>query len=211
MNDTKSRILDAAEKLFARNGFEGTSLRQITADAEVNLAAVNYHFQSKETLMQAIFERRLGPINARRLEMLDALESRGTAIEAEEILDAFLRPVLEGMVHTKGFGVLYGRLFTEGEEFMRRYFLVHFQEVATRFRRAWQILYPELPERELLWRMHFAIGVMAHTLAGGSILRFMSGGRCDPADPKEAVPRVIAFIAAGMRAPIPPEGQNLCR
>ena len=61
--DTKSRILDAAEKLFGLNGFEATSLRDITAEAQVNLAAVNYHFQSKDSLIDAVIARRIEPVN----------------------------------------------------------------------------------------------------------------------------------------------------
>ena len=74
--DTKTKILNAAEKLFGVNGFHGTSLRDITAEAQVNLAAVNYHFQSKESLMDALIERRIEPINSKRFQMLDAAGRR---------------------------------------------------------------------------------------------------------------------------------------
>ncbi len=60
-SDTKTRILDSAESLFAEHGFEGTSLRQITSAAGVNLASVNYHFRSKDELIRAIFARRVEP------------------------------------------------------------------------------------------------------------------------------------------------------
>src|SRR5215475_7182897 len=94
---TKDRILDAAEKLFAMNGFEATSLRQITAEAGVNLAAVNYHFQSKEALLGAVFSRRVVPVNRRRIELLNALEAaagaEGPALDS--ILEALFRPVIE--------------------------------------------------------------------------------------------------------------------
>ena len=70
--DTKTKILDAAEKLFGNKGFDATSLRDITAGADVNLAAVNYHFQTKESLIDAVIARRLEPVNRRRLEMLAA-------------------------------------------------------------------------------------------------------------------------------------------
>ena len=76
MSDTKERILDAAERLFGRHGIEQSSLRAITAEAGVNLAAVNYHFQSKEVLARAVFARRIGPVNRRRLEMLESNGSR---------------------------------------------------------------------------------------------------------------------------------------
>src|SRR6266446_10016180 len=89
-SDTKIRILDAAEKLFGKNGFDATSLRDITAEAQVNLAAVNYHFQSKDSLIDAIIERRLEPVNRLRLEMLDAAGSSPTV---EQVVEAFLAPL----------------------------------------------------------------------------------------------------------------------
>ncbi|HEY6339983.1 MAG TPA: TetR family transcriptional regulator, partial [Bryobacteraceae bacterium] len=69
--DTKTRILDVAERLFGANGFDSTSLRDITAEAQVNLAAVNYHFQSKDSLIDAVIARRIEPVNRKRMEMLD--------------------------------------------------------------------------------------------------------------------------------------------
>src|SRR4051812_14563130 len=89
--DTKTRILDAAEKLFAENGFDGTSLRDITTEARVNLAAVNYHFQTKESLIDAVIERRIMPINRRRMEMLEAA---GRPPSVEQVVEAFLAPLL---------------------------------------------------------------------------------------------------------------------
>lgn len=90
--DTKTRILDAAERLFSQDGFDAASLRTITAAAQVNLAAVNYHFHSKEALFSAVIERRARPINKRRLELLEAIPGK---LNAERILDAFLRPAME--------------------------------------------------------------------------------------------------------------------
>src|SRR5713226_3885874 len=90
--DTKTRILDTAEKLFGEKGFDVTSLRDITAEAEVNLAAVNYHFQSKDSLIDAVIRRRIVPVNRRRLEMLDAAGPEPTV---EQIVEAFLAPIIE--------------------------------------------------------------------------------------------------------------------
>ena len=75
---TRERILNAAELLFVEQGFEATSLRQITTKAAANLAAVNYHFGSKQALIREVFERRLRVLNAERLAQLDA------AVAAEE-------------------------------------------------------------------------------------------------------------------------------
>src|SRR5271167_2773804 len=90
--DTKTRILDTAEKLFGDKGFDTTSLRDITAEAEVNLAAVNYHFQTKDSLIDAVIGRRIAPVNRRRLEMLAAA---GPNPSVEQIVEAFVAPLLE--------------------------------------------------------------------------------------------------------------------
>src|SRR5271154_6302809 len=95
--NTKTRLLDTAERLFAHHGIEATSLRTITAEAGVNLAAVNYHFQSKEALLHAVIARRLDPMNQRRLAMLDACEAAAGngLLPLDQVLDALLRPVVE--------------------------------------------------------------------------------------------------------------------
>ncbi|MCZ6663464.1 MAG: TetR family transcriptional regulator, partial [Actinobacteria bacterium] len=76
--ETKERIVRAAEILFAKEGYAGTSLRQITESAGVNIAAVNYHFGSKENLLIEILDRVVGPINAERLLLLDEAQAEGT-------------------------------------------------------------------------------------------------------------------------------------
>src|SRR3989440_1166893 len=94
--DTKTRILDAAEVLFMEHGFEATSLRSLTAAAAVNLAAVNYHFGSKEELFQAVLTRRLDPMNQERIDRLEKLEreASGKPLSCEKILFAMLIPAL---------------------------------------------------------------------------------------------------------------------
>src|SRR5687768_49574 len=94
--DPKTRILDAAEELFMEHGFEATSLRQLTAAASVNLAAVNYHFGSKEELFQAVLTRRLDPMNQERIDLLEKLErdSATRPLTCEKILSAMLIPAL---------------------------------------------------------------------------------------------------------------------
>src|SRR5947207_3904246 len=78
-HETRTRILDAAEELFMQHGFEGTSMRTLTAQASVNLAAVNYHFGSKDALIEAVFRRRLDPMNTARIAELDRLEAAACA------------------------------------------------------------------------------------------------------------------------------------
>jgi len=192
--NTKDRILDAAERLFASDGFEATSLRAITAGANVNLAAVNYHFQSKEALVQAVIGRRMGPVNARRLALLDAYEAQAVdaPVALEKILDAFLRPVVE-MVgsHAHEFVPLLGRLYTEPGEFAERTYKQQFEHLA--------------PRVELIWRIHFAIGALAHTMAASKMLEMMSGGNCEISDVEATLTRLKAFILAGLTSPVTTE------
>jgi AcrR family transcriptional regulator len=202
---TKDRILDTAERLFARDGFEATSLRAITTEADVNLAAVNYHFQSKEALVEAVIGRRMGPVTARRLAMLDAYEaSAGDApLPLEKVMDAFLRPVVE-MVgsHAHEFVPLIGRLYTEPSDFSERIFKDQFQPLAQRFIPAFQRALPNLSRVELSWRLHFAIGAMAHTMAASKLLKLMSGGLIDVSDVEGTLAHLTAFILAGLTAPV---------
>ena len=94
---TKDRILDAAEVLLGERGPGETSLRDITAAAGVNLAAVNYHFQSKEALFRAVIERRVAPMQQRRIELLEAAvrEAGDEQPDLTRIIEAFILPPLE--------------------------------------------------------------------------------------------------------------------
>jgi AcrR family transcriptional regulator len=208
---TKDRILDTAERLFAREGIEATSLRTITTEAGVNLAAVNYHFQSKDALVWSVVARRMGPLNERRLALLDAYESAAGdgPLPLEQVLDAFLRPVVEiSRSHAREFAPLMGRMYTEPGEFMERVYQDHLRPVAARFIQAYQRALPGLPLVELLWRLHFSVGVMAHTLGAASLLQIMSDGQCDPTDTEGMLRRMSAFMQAGLSAPVPAEVEH---
>ena len=209
--NTKDRILDSAERLFAHDGFEATSLRAITAEAGVNLAAVNYHFQSKEALVQAVIGRRMGPVNAERLALLDGYEAEAgdAPVPLEKVMDAFLRPVVE-MVgsHAHEFVPLIGRLYTEPGEFAERLYKQQFEHMSQRFVPALHRAMPDLPRVELFWRLHFAIGAMAHTMAASKLLKLMSGGLCDVSDVEGTLARVKAFILVGLTAAVPVEVQH---
>lgn len=205
MADTKTQILDAAERLFGEHGYAATSLRAITSAAQVNLAAVNYHFRSKDELVRAVIARRVGPINTRRIALLDAAEKRAGrgAVSLEEILDAFARPLLEAVAQSGDarvqLGALLGRAYFEPGG-MARFFEKHIRETAVRFLAAFRRALPALPAADLFWRVHLMVGGMAHTLASGPLLEAISGGLCDLHDTEEAVRQMTAFYAAGLRA-----------
>lgn len=204
---TGQRILDAAERLFAERGFAATSLRAITAAAQVNLAAVNYHFRSKEALLEAVFARRLEPLNRQRLEILDRAQARAgrRSPPLEEIIEAFLGPALRlrrDLAHSgTSFQRLMGRIYAEPGEHMQVILGAQFAEVVERFRPAFKRALPHLPPADLYWRIHFMIGAMAHTMAGTHILGLFAGDRCDPSDVEGTIRRLVAFLAAGLRAP----------
>ena len=203
-SDTKERILDAAERLFADNGFPATSMRDITQEAGVNLAAVNYHFGSKEALMIAVLERTTAPINRARLEQLDTLEAAAgdAAVSTEQIVRAFLTPLFEkwcewGQSDPK-FLKLVGRIHAEVDQELRAKLLKQFDTIFLRFSTAFQRSLPELEPVEVHWRLLFLIGSMAYTMTwGASILETDDHARRDPTVILESL---IQFAATGMAA-----------
>jgi AcrR family transcriptional regulator len=204
---TKDRILDAAERLFADQGFSATSLRAITSEADVNLAAVNYHFGSKNGLIEAVFERRLGPLNQERIALLDALESADDNPRLEKILEAFVGPPLRlhGDASRGGpmFMRLLGRTLTEPHQELQEIFARQFAEIAARFTPAVKRALPEQPPDDVFWKIHFTIGTMAHTMCDTFRLSLLSAGRCDAGtDIDSTIHRLVTFIAAGLRAPV---------
>lgn len=210
---TKHRILDAAEALFASHGFAETSLRAITAGAGVNLAAVNYHFQSKEALIQAVVARRIEPLNQARIAMLDAVEAATPEgpLPLEDVLRSFVEPTVRTIRSEPGFAALFARLFFEPGEVFGKIFREQIVYVKTRFHGALRRALPEIPDSELIWRIFFAIGAMAHTVSGEQHLQCASDGQCDMSDLDAAVERLIAFVAAGFRAPVSaPKGAHPC-
>jgi AcrR family transcriptional regulator len=203
--NTKTRLLDTAERLFAEHGIEATSLRIITRDAGVNLAAVNYHFQSKEALMHAVIARRLDPINQQRLAMLDTCEAEaaGAPVPLIQLLDALLRPIFEMLSGpAKEFAPMMSRIFTESSDLTEKVFHKHMAHVLARFFPALERALPHLPRTELICRMQFMLGAVAHTIGGARVLEVLSEGRCDCSDVESTLQRLESFLLAGLQAPV---------
>lgn len=200
--ETKDLILDAAELLFSENGVDGVSLRALTREAGVNLASVHYHFGSKDAVARAAFCRRVRPINAERLEMLDRIEREGRA-DVEDILTALYSPVLRlarSPVHGRRFMRLCARFYSEPGKFLESAFKEEFSEVFERFERALQQALPNLSQPDLRRRMHFAVGVMVHTMLDSNRTRQWTAGACDPLDTEGTLNAMVRFVAAGFRA-----------
>jgi AcrR family transcriptional regulator len=203
---TRTRILDAAEALFMQHGFEGTSMRQLTSRAGVNLAAVNYHFGSKDALIQAVFRRRLDPMNTARIAELAKLEASGS-LSPETIIRAFVGPSLRLVEDAKGggrnFTRLLGRTYTEPSRTLRALIGQMYAPTMERYKTALERALPQMPKDELVWRMHFMFGTLAYTLAATDTVQLIAG--CKPEDRYDAQlleERLTAFLLAGLLAPL---------
>jgi AcrR family transcriptional regulator len=206
-HETRTRILDAAEELFMQHGFEGTSMRLLTAKAGVNLAAVNYHFGSKDALIEAVFRRRLDPMNQARIAELEKLEAQSATPAPEDIIRAFLAPTLKLVEDARGGGRnfirLLGRTYTEPAKEIRQLIGQMYGPVMDRYKAALERALPQMPAEELVWRMHFMFGTLAYTLAATDTVQLIAG--CKPEDRYDArllEERLTAFLHAGLNAPL---------
>ena len=211
--DTRERILDAAERLFMAHGYDGTSMRQITSEAGVNLAAVNYHFGAKETLMQEVFRRRLDWLNDERMRVLDDLEAEAgdQAVKPSAIVDAFFGTLLRMAEDETRGGVtflrLLGRTLTEPSEFIRAFLAHEYKTVMDRYKEALFRALPEVPKAEIVWRFHFMLGATSYAIAGTDALRLVTDWQIEEDDSTDRidrlVPRLMSFLLGGLRAQLP--------
>ncbi len=207
-HETRTRILDAAEELFMQHGFGGTSMLQLTAKAAVNLAAVNYHFGSKDALIEAVFRRRLDPMNAGRIAELDRLEKASSgALSPEAIIRAFvgasLRMIEDAKCGGRNFIRLLGRTYTDPHKQIRALIGQLYAPAMERFKNAFERALPQMPRDELVWRIHFMFGTLAYTLAATDTVQLIAGCKAeDRYDARLLEARLTAFLAAGLLAPL---------
>ena len=207
---TKERIMEAAEALFLEHGFEATSLRAITATAAVNLAAVNYHFGTKEELFQAVLTRRLDPMNQDRVALLTRLENEAApaTLSCEKILMALFIPALtlarDPARGGNDFLRLLGRAYADPAPFIRQFLSEQYAAMITRFKAAFARALPGLPRKGLSWRLHFIMGALSYTLAGTDALRLIAELNPHETENDEILLRRLApFLLAGLKAPLP--------
>ena len=218
--DTREAILDAAEDLFADQGFDKTSLREITGRAGVNLAAVNYHFGSKEALISAVLERIVAPINAERMALLDELEGRypDGDYPLEELVAVFIVPPLRAAdddTRMSGRRMdLVSHVYADKRPVTRQLLFRQFGEIFERFHALFVRVLPEIPREEIPWRIQFIVGAMIH------MMRVV----VDPASPERMMPHLerpstveslaghlVPFVVAGLRAPSPRSIPSIAR
>lgn len=198
---TKDKILDIAERLFGEQGYESTSLRHIIFEAGVNLAAVHYHFGSKEELLDALVLRSAVPLNEERIALLERYEKEAAPNPApvDKVLRAILWPTFRLKERNPQFVRLMGQL--HGEGLMPAMVKRHFQPLVERLMGALRRALPELPPEELFWRVQFMFGAMAQILRGPHLIPPPDACVESP-DTDEMVDRFVGFMAAGFLAPV---------
>ena len=204
---TRARILDTAERMFAADGYAAVSLRQITTEARVNVAAINYYFKSKDALLEAIFVRRIVPINAARMEMLEACLASGEAGPGrlECVIRAFVEPHLR---LTREFGPggtvvmqLLGRLSTDPERRIERVLLKQYDPIWWRFAKEFAALLPHLGKATIYWRFYYLLGAVYYLTSARQWLPNRSEKLCDPDNVEDAIESLIPFLVGALSAP----------
>jgi AcrR family transcriptional regulator len=201
----KDRILDAAERLFARHGFYGVSIRDITQAAEVDVALVNYHFGSKRELFATVFQRRAELLNPERLAMLE--DVRRSALpgtpSVEQIVNAFTHPLLErsarGGPGWKSYFALVAQV-NNSPEWGPVLMTQHFDPLVEKFIAVLREALPGCAAREIYWGYQFLTGALTLTFAETGRIDGLSGGLCKSADLDSVHERLAPFVAAGFRA-----------
>ncbi|WP_205648693.1 TetR/AcrR family transcriptional regulator [Acuticoccus kandeliae] len=204
--ETRERILHAAEELFAEKGFEGVGLRDIIKKAGVNSAAIHYHFGSKEALILSVFYERAKPIADSRMARLAELRARGPIV-LEELIGAFLRPAVYdergGQRVRSTYAAIRLALSVSHKAQLRAAQAEVFNESTHQYLAAFKECLPDLSEREIYFRFDFLLGLMLHAMANIGRVTELSSGAADPTDPEVVLTELIPFVAAGMRGAPP--------
>jgi AcrR family transcriptional regulator len=199
----KERLLDAAERLFAKRGYHGVSIRDITAAARVDVALVNYHFGSKRALLTHVFGRRAEVINRERLDRLEAVRTgtRGTP-DLEAVVNAFMEPLIQrsarGGRGWKSYFALIAQVNNSPE--LSVLMTQNFDPVVHKFIDVLQEALPGADPRDMYWGYHFLTGALTLTFAETGRLDKLSGRLCRSSDLDAVHARFAPFMAAGFTA-----------
>ncbi len=201
--DTRTNILDAAERLFAEKGFDGTAIREIIRAANVNVAAVHYHYGSKEEVLRGVTDRIVGPLNSRRFELLDLAlaDAQPHPPSIEAVLDAFIRPDIETLqeLHKRGPTVAHflGRTYMDPTPWIQQMASEQFAEAQTRFFPVLTATLHHLTVEEISWRMYRVAAVLIHLFA-----TWPDDGLTDT-EADDMLAHLIRFLAPALQAPAP--------
>jgi AcrR family transcriptional regulator len=210
VESTRERLLNIAEQRFGEGGYEGTSLRAITVAAAANIAAVNYHFGSKEALLRAAVARAMAPVNTERRRRLDQLEAKGDPT-AEQLIRAFVEPGLDLVLRRGERGPVVarfiGRIAFDPSQRIRELYAAESDPVEGRYLTALQVALPRAAPESVAFGFMNMLGLLA--LHQSQALARQPGNLVDPAgdpaeDPGKLAENLIAFLVAafdrGLRA-----------
>lgn len=200
---TKEKLMDAAEKLFARKGFHGTSLRDITGEAGVDLALVNYHFGGKKPLLAAVLERRGAVLNEARLARLQEVRAAAAPqpASAAAVVGAFFDPILERLAHAgPGWHNYFSLLawVNNSPEWGRKLMSKTFNATVREFIQALKESLPDASAEDIYWGYNFLTGALTLSLAETGRLDELSDGLCRSTDVAALKARLGPFVAAGL-------------
>jgi AcrR family transcriptional regulator len=204
--DTRKRLLKATEWLFIESGYEAMSLRQITARAHANLAAVNYHFGSKEALVQELLSQRLDRLNGERLKLLSVCERQNShSMDAAAVLGMLFVPAFRlshGSTSGPAFIRLLGRVYSDPSPFIRNFLQEHYRPISGRFFEAFSRALPTLPRQELGLRLHFGLKALSGMLAGEDMQELIASiSKGQEINDAELLARLISLISPILTAP----------
>ncbi|WP_143698210.1 TetR/AcrR family transcriptional regulator [Vibrio sp. qd031] len=202
--NTKEKIVQVAEGLFAEQGFNDTSLRAITSKADVNLASVNYHFGDKKSLIRAVLNQYLEAFMPALGRALTELEQQPHH-DMQAVFEAIKKPLMNlNAVRDNGasrFMLLVGRGYSDVQGHLRWFITNHYDDVLQQFITAVHRASPDLTREQLFWRLHFVLGTCVFTMASSQALMeiaFSDFGRA--ADSEVIINQLIPFLAAGVSA-----------
>ena len=205
--ETVTKLLDVAEELFAESGFSGTTVRDISAKADINQALINYHFQSKQGLFKAIFERRAKVLVEERLSLLDAARQKvaGHAIPLRDLIYAFVFPPLRIASESssgRAFVKLQARLHNEPKEISQELRSSYYDKVSLEFVDELHKTLPHLSIESISWRLIFVMGLYIYVASKTGRIEVISRGRCVGSNLDQALPEILQFCESGFLAPV---------
>jgi AcrR family transcriptional regulator len=200
---TRDRILRTAERLFAERGFNGVSVRELAAAAQVNIASIGYHFTNKEGLLSEVYRRHCEPMIEERLRGLAVARRLRGRVRIAAIIEAFVRPALQQVEAEDGVTFIRLRAVLSGEnsELLEKLVAENFDQSSSAFIDELCDCLPHLTRTDVCWRFHFLLGSIYYTAAGPHRITAFSHGRCDPADTEAVVQELVPIMTRAFQAP----------
>ena len=200
-SDTKDRILNAAERIFAEQGLDAVSLRAVTTEAGVNIAAVNYYFGSKAALLQAMTQRHFAPVNAEQLHRLEQIEANAQKLSVENILRAYTTPIFAMFDAQRGREWMQAKILAYRADSPHVNSMTESEadaEVISRYYEALRRAIPHVPADELWWRFERT----RNLLLANQSRRFMapSGGIPSESSKRDEREWLVTFLVGGLEA-----------